>query len=174
VSLANALTALRGAAVVPVVLFIALGDVGAALVVFALASATDALDGFVARRTTGATAFGAAIDPLADKTLVVGTLTALTIGGMAPAWPVAAIVARELIAVERRARASRSLPAATDGKAKTVLQVVAVLALLAARLWPSPEVATAAGLGIVLAAALTVLSGVRLLVRASKTTAHAA
>ena len=173
-TLPNALTALRGAAAVPVAVLIALGALDAALAVFVAACATDALDGFLARRGHTETELGAALDPLADKMLVVGALAALALRAMAPVALVVAILVRELVAVERRARAGRSLPASTDGKLKTVLQMAAVIALLAARLWPSAELIAAAEALIVAAAALTALSGLRLLVRARKTTAHAA
>src|SRR5439155_1317443 len=110
---------------------IAIGDVFAALLVFLAAAATDAVDGPLARRRGGPTALGAALDPLADKVLVVGTLVALALRGIAPAWAVVLILARELVAVELRARSSQVLGASFDGKVKTVLQVAASAALLA-------------------------------------------
>lgn len=172
-TLANALSAARGLLVIPVIGLIATGDASLALVVFLGAAATDALDGPLARRR-GATAFGAALDPLADKVLVVGTLAALTIRGIAPAWAVVLIFARELIAVEVRARAPHAVGASMDGKAKTVLQVTAIALLLAATAWPAAGIATAANALVVAATALTVLSGVRLVLRAKQTTADAA
>ena len=113
-TLANALSATRGLLVIPVIALIATGDASYALVVFLGAAATDALDGPIARRR-GATAFGAALDPLADKILVVGTLAALVVRGIAPAWAVALIFARELIAIEVRARAPHAVGASVDG-----------------------------------------------------------
>ena len=130
-TLANALSATRGLLVIPVIALIATGDASYALVVFLGAAATDALDGPIARRR-GATAFGAALDPLADKILVVGTLAAMALRGIAPAWAVVLIFTRELLAIEVRARAPRAVGASMDGKAKTVLQVAAIALLLAA------------------------------------------
>lgn len=172
-TVANALSAVRGLLVIPVIGLIATGDPALALLVFLGAAATDALDGPIARRS-GATAFGAALDPLADKILVVGTLTALAIRGMAPAWAVVLIFARELIAIEVRARAPHAVGATADGKAKTVLQVAAIALLLAAATWPAPGLASAANALLVAATTLTVLSGVRLVLRAKQTTADAA
>jgi CDP-diacylglycerol--glycerol-3-phosphate 3-phosphatidyltransferase len=173
VTLPNALSAARAVLVIPVIGLIALGDASLALVVFMGAAATDALDGPLARRR-GTTAFGAALDPLADKILVAGTLAALAVQGIAPAWAVVLIFARELVAVEVRARSSEALGAGPDGKAKTVLQVAAIVVLLAAAAWPAAGLATAANALLVAATALTVLSGVRLVLRAKQTTADPA
>jgi CDP-diacylglycerol--glycerol-3-phosphate 3-phosphatidyltransferase len=173
VTLANALSAARALLVIPVIGLIAMGDASLALLVFLCAAATDALDGPLARRR-GTTAFGAALDPLADKVLVVGTLAALASRGIAPAWAVLLIFGRELIAVEVRARAPHAIGASTDGKAKTVLQVAAIALLLATVAWPAAGLAAAANALVVAATALTVLSGVRLVLRAKQTTANAA
>src|SRR5207237_9526378 len=174
VTLPNALTSVRAVLVIPVIGLIAIGDFSAALLVFLAAAATDAVDGPWARRLGGPTALGAALDPLADKVLVVGTLVALALRGIAPAWAVVLILARELVAVELRARSPQILGAGPDGKAKTVLQVAASLALLASAAWPSAGLTPAAGALVVGAAALTLLSGVRLVLRARQTTAHPA
>jgi CDP-diacylglycerol--glycerol-3-phosphate 3-phosphatidyltransferase len=173
VTLANALSVVRGLLVIPVIGLIATGDPAVALLVFLGAAATDALDGPIARRR-GATAFGAALDPLADKILVVGALAALALRGLAPAWAAVLIFARELIAIEVRARAPHAVGATADGKAKTVLQVAAIALLLAAATWPSAGLAAAANALLVAATTLTVLSGVRLVLRAKQTTADAA
>ncbi len=172
-TLANALSVARGILVIPVIGLIATGDASLALLVFLGAAATDALDGPIARRR-GATAFGAALDPLADKILVVGTLAALAARGIAPAWAVVLILARELVAIEVRARAPHALGASADGKAKTVLQVAAIALLLAAAAWPAAGLTAAATALVVAATALTVLSGIRLVLRAKQTTADPA
>ena len=173
-TLPNALTAARALLVIPVIGLIAIGDAAAALAVFLVAAATDAADGPLARRRGGPTALGAALDPLADKVLVVGALAALALRGIAPMWAVLLILGRELVAVELRARSSRELRASLDGKAKTVLQVTATLGLLASAAWPSAGLGPAANALVVAAAALTLLSGVRLVLRARQTTAHPA
>lgn len=170
----NALTAARALLVIPVIGLIASGDPSLALFVFLGAAATDALDGPLARRRGGSTALGAALDPLADKILVVGTLATLAVRGVAPAWAVVVIFARELVAIEVRARAHDAVGATVDGKAKTVLQVASIALLLAAAAWPAAGLSTAANAVLVAATALTVLSGVRLVLRAKQTTADPA
>jgi CDP-diacylglycerol--glycerol-3-phosphate 3-phosphatidyltransferase len=162
----NALTALRAVLVAPVIWLAAAGEPVAALSVFLAAASTDILDGTLARRIGQATALGTFLDPLADKVLVVGTLGALALLGAAPPWAVAVIAGRELLAVDIRAR-SPHIGATADGKAKTVLQVAATAALLAAVAWPSPALAAGAGALLLAAVALTVVSGVMLVLRAA-------
>jgi CDP-diacylglycerol---glycerol-3-phosphate 3-phosphatidyltransferase len=67
-----------------------------ATIVFAVAMATDQIDGWLARRWNQTSNFGALLDPIADKVLVMVALVMLVAEGVAPAWMVAAIVAREL------------------------------------------------------------------------------
>lgn len=172
-TLANALTVGRALLVIPVIALVATGDAPAALFLFLLAAATDALDGPLARRR-GATGLGAALDPLADKILVVGTLAALAVRGAAPTWAVALIFAREIVAIQVRARSPLPLGASADGKVKTIVQVAALALLLAASAWPAVHLAAPANALLVAATALTVLSGVRLVLRAKQTTPDAA
>jgi CDP-diacylglycerol---glycerol-3-phosphate 3-phosphatidyltransferase len=97
--------------------------------VFIVAMATDQLDGWLARRRNQTSALGSLLDPIADKVLVMAALVMLVGEGVAPAWMVAAIVARELLisglrlaAIERNVvMAARDL-----GKLKTWAQSVAV------------------------------------------------
>jgi CDP-diacylglycerol---glycerol-3-phosphate 3-phosphatidyltransferase len=108
--------------------------VGAAI--FALASLTDWLDGYLARRRQQVTALGQFIDPLADKLLTIAAFISLVQMGLAPAWMVAIIIGREFAVTGLRSLAySRSvaLPASDLGKVKMVAQVVAILALILGR-----------------------------------------
>jgi CDP-diacylglycerol--glycerol-3-phosphate 3-phosphatidyltransferase len=140
VSLADTLAIARALAVVPIVWAIANDQHGLALTIFLAAAATDALDGWIARRR-GTTALGALIDPLADKVLVVGALIALSAIGVG--WPVTVVAvatgARELLVAVARVRAFRrgtALPADTLAKAKTVAQLVGVaLIIVGGRPW---------------------------------------
>jgi phosphatidylglycerophosphate synthase len=93
---------------------------------------------------------------------------------MAPSWAVALILARELVATLVRARSPHAVGASADGKAKTVLQAAAVAMLLATAAWPAAGFAPAAGGLVAAATALTLLSGVRLVLRAKQTTADPA
>ncbi|HVE91016.1 MAG TPA: CDP-diacylglycerol--glycerol-3-phosphate 3-phosphatidyltransferase [Actinomycetota bacterium] len=105
-----------------------------AAVVFAVAAATDGLDGYVARRLDLVTGLGQFLDPLADKLLVGTALGALAVAGRIPWGAALVILFREVAVSVLRvvlARRGRSLPASSMGKAKTVLQIIAVVALTA-------------------------------------------
>ncbi len=101
---------------------------------FVLAAATDGLDGYLARRYSGATALGQWLDPLADKILVTAPVVAMAITDRFPAWAVVVIVLREFAVSALRAwLGSRgvAMPASPWGKAKTAVQMVLVPLYLA-------------------------------------------
>lgn len=105
-----------------------------ALVVFAVASYTDHLDGKIARSRHLITNFGKLMDPLADKILVISALVCMASLGLTNAWFVIIIVAREFLVTSIRLLAVESgtvIPANNWGKAKTVSQMVAIIAVLA-------------------------------------------
>ncbi len=104
-----------------------------AAAIFGLASLTDWLDGYLARRRQQITWVGQVLDPIADKLLISATLVSLVQLELAPAWMVAVIIGREFAVTGLRSLAfSRGLivPASPLGKLKMVTQVVAVLLLL--------------------------------------------
>jgi CDP-diacylglycerol--glycerol-3-phosphate 3-phosphatidyltransferase len=101
--------------------------------IFALASLTDWLDGFLARRRGQVTGLGQWMDPLADKLLVTAALISLVQLGLAPAWMVAVILGREFAVTVLRSvvhARGHALPASPIGKIKLVAQVVAILVLI--------------------------------------------
>ncbi|MCS6781974.1 MAG: CDP-diacylglycerol--glycerol-3-phosphate 3-phosphatidyltransferase [Gloeomargarita sp. SKYBB_i_bin120] len=100
---------------------------------FLLGAVTDALDGYVARRWRQVTDVGKWLDPLVDKLLVMAPLLALVESGDVPGWGVFLLLARELTITAWRAQLPQVVGADRWGKAKTVSQVGAVVALL---LWP--------------------------------------
>jgi CDP-diacylglycerol--glycerol-3-phosphate 3-phosphatidyltransferase len=103
--------------------------------IFGLASLTDWLDGFLARRRGQVTGIGQWMDPLADKLLVTAALISLVQLGRAPAWMVAVILGRELSVTVLRSMVharGQSLPASPLGKVKMVAEVVAILLLILA------------------------------------------
>src|SRR5919198_3962340 len=107
--------------------------VGAAI--FGLASITDWLDGYLARRRKQITALGQVIDPLADKLLTSAALISLVQMEMASAWIVALIIGREFAITGLRSLAYARgvvVPASPLGKVKMVAEVVAILALILA------------------------------------------
>jgi CDP-diacylglycerol--glycerol-3-phosphate 3-phosphatidyltransferase len=97
--------------------------------VFVVAMATDQVDGWLARRWNQTSAFGSLLDPIADKVLVMSALVMLIAEGVAPAWMVAAIVAREFLVSGLRLAAIEKgvvMGARDLGKLKTWAQAVAV------------------------------------------------
>jgi CDP-diacylglycerol--glycerol-3-phosphate 3-phosphatidyltransferase len=107
--------------------------VGAAI--FGLASVTDWLDGYLARRRKQITAFGQVIDPSADKLLTCAALISLVRLEYASAWMVTVIIGREFAVTALRQLAYArgvAMPASRLGKIKMVAQVIAILALILA------------------------------------------
>jgi CDP-diacylglycerol--glycerol-3-phosphate 3-phosphatidyltransferase len=101
--------------------------------IFAVASLTDWLDGYLARRRGQVTGLGQWMDPLADKMLVTAALVSLVANGLASAWMVAVILGREFaVTVLRSVLHARghALPASGMGKIKMASQVVAILLLI--------------------------------------------
>jgi CDP-diacylglycerol---glycerol-3-phosphate 3-phosphatidyltransferase len=100
---------------------------------YTFATITDALDGYLARKRGLVSVLGKFLDPLADKLLVMATLVLMVGMGRVPAWIVVLILARELsISMLRMIASSEGvvIAAGEGGKAKTALQMVAVLFLM--------------------------------------------
>lgn len=128
---------------------------------------TDWLDGWLARRD-GTTRSGAFLDPLADKVLVMGGLITLAVRGDFAWLPVVIIGAREvLISVYRSMAAKRgtSMPARRLGKWKATVQYFAVAAALFP---PTADVPWVADTALWVAVALTVISGIDLVVNSGR------
>ena len=103
-----------------------------AAALFALISATDAVDGYIARKKNQITVLGKFIDPLADKLLVSAALIFL-IGHGVEAWMAFVIIAREFAVLGIRivaASNNKVIAAGGLGKIKTILQIIAVIAVL--------------------------------------------
>ncbi|MTB63427.1 CDP-diacylglycerol--glycerol-3-phosphate 3-phosphatidyltransferase [Streptococcus sp. zg-86] len=105
-----------------------------AAILFALASLTDYLDGYLARKWQVVTNFGKFADPMADKILVMTAFIMLVELGFAPAWIVAVIICRELAVTGLRLllveNGGTVLAAAMPGKIKTFSQMFAIIFLL--------------------------------------------
>lgn len=134
-SLADAVTLLRALATVPIAVAIAADERALALGLFVAAAASDAVDGWLARRSNGVSAHGALLDPLADKVLVVGTLVALSAAGRG--WPVAVVTilvaGREIMVALVRIRAfARGVAVPTDraAKMKTAAELAGTLLIV--------------------------------------------
>ena len=106
-----------------------------AAVVFAIAALTDGLDGYIARSQKSITNFGKVMDPIADKLMIAAALISLVSLERVAAWVAMVIIAREFAVSGLRIAAGQQgvvIPASGLGKLKTIVQVVAVLALIAA------------------------------------------
>lgn len=132
----NKLTLIR-IALVPVFMALLLVDtVGAqvgALLVFALASLTDMLDGKIARKYNLITTFGKFMDPLADKMLTTAAFIVFLQKGIISSWPLMIILTREFMVSGVRLVAAgegKIIAAAFWGKFKTVAQMAAIMATI--------------------------------------------
>jgi CDP-diacylglycerol--glycerol-3-phosphate 3-phosphatidyltransferase len=160
-TLPNLLTVFR-ILLIPVLVALLLNEVpsGDAIAagVFALAALTDTLDGYIARHRGAVTTFGKLMDPIADKLLVAASLIALVSLDRLAAWIAMVIIAREFAVTGLRLVAAEQgvvIQASWLGKLKTVLQVAAIICLIAVD--PAP---LGVNLLVYAAVAVTVISGV--------------
>jgi CDP-diacylglycerol--glycerol-3-phosphate 3-phosphatidyltransferase len=145
-NLPNMLTVTR-IMLVPVLVAALLGDTDSgdvlAAVVFALASLTDFVDGYLARARAEITTFGKLMDPLADKLLIVAALLSLVSLNRLDAWVAMVIITRELAVTVLRMGATQAgvvMAASMFGKVKTCFQIATILAVIAVHgkpLWVS-------------------------------------
>jgi CDP-diacylglycerol--glycerol-3-phosphate 3-phosphatidyltransferase len=161
-NLPNVLTMLR-ILLVPVLVVALLSDAAhgdlLAAFVFALASITDAMDGYLARTRDAITTFGKLMDPIADKLLIIAALVSLVSLNRLAAWVAMVIIARELTVTWTRMVANQQgvvIASNWWGKAKTIVQVAAIFFLIVAG---DPSPAWVDGL-VYGAVAITIVSGV--------------
>lgn len=103
------------------------------ITIFIIASATDFLDGYLARKSGQITKFGIILDPIADKFLVISALILLVDMVRLSAWVAIVIIVREFVVTALRVVALSKnivIPAETGGKLKTVSQMTAIILLL--------------------------------------------
>lgn len=136
-NLPNKLTLARTVLVIPFIFFLLTDAVPLsglwALIIFIAASATDALDGHIARSRNLVTTFGKFLDPLADKVLVLSALICFTQMGLCGAVPVIIIAAREfMVSGLRLVTADKGVVVAAGiwGKLKTAFTMTAIAAIL--------------------------------------------
>jgi len=95
----NIISILRMVLVIPIVILLLKDSFGWAILLFALAGISDALDGYLANRYNWRSRLGSILDPLADKLLLISSFLTLTWLGLIPLWLTSAIIARDLIIV---------------------------------------------------------------------------
>jgi CDP-diacylglycerol---glycerol-3-phosphate 3-phosphatidyltransferase len=101
--------------------------------IFTIASLTDFLDGYLARRSGQITKFGIILDPIADKFLVISALIVLVDMERLAAWIAITIIARDFLVTGLRVVALSKdivIQAEIGGKIKTTLQIIAILCLI--------------------------------------------
>lgn len=165
-NLANKLTVLRIILVPIFLIFISLNSAMGTLiatVIFIIASITDKLDGYIARSRNQITNFGKFMDPLADKLLVTSALIALVERGVIFGWVAMIIIAREFaVSGLRTLAASEGLVIAASnwGKAKTVVQIVAIISGLIYLSYPLQWINIFTLVSMVVSVIITIISGV--------------
>jgi cardiolipin synthase len=137
---ANQLTLLRMLLIPAFVILVVYGHLGWALVVFATAGVTDALDGLIARWSGQKTSLGAWLDPMADKLLLVTTFVVLTIPGLdlanrLPVWLTVCIISRDVVivatvAIVNLAIGPRTFRPSIYGKIATATYIVTAVAAM--------------------------------------------
>lgn len=132
--------------------------------VFAIASLTDSLDGYFARRSGEVTKFGIILDPIADKFLIISALIVLVDMERLSAWIAITLIVRDFLVTGLRVVALSKdiiIPAELGGKLKTTLQISAILCLILMR---SITFIDLYDIGIILISAalvLSIVSGIR-------------
>ncbi|MGB5335804.1 MAG: CDP-alcohol phosphatidyltransferase family protein [Woeseiaceae bacterium] len=167
--LPNAVSLLRIALVVPILLLILDGRFGIALVLFFIAGFSDGVDGYLAKRFDWHTRLGALLDPVADKLLVAGTFIMLTYTQHIPLWLAAVVILRDVVIVGG-ATAYNFLVRPVEGepsrisKLNTALQLMFLLFVLsrAGFGWPEQISLTVLGAAILIT---VVISGVDYVLR---------
>lgn len=146
---ANKITLVRIAMIPFFVVFALMDGVGyqiAALALFCIASFTDFLDGYIARKYNQVTDFGKFVDPLADKLLVTAALVIFVGQGLMASWMVFIILAREFIITSLRnvaAAKGQVMAAAWSGKVKTCVQIAGIILIFLIVIVSTPN-----GLGV--------------------------
>lgn len=135
-NLPNSLTVFRIALIPVLVFFLSSPSRGYSLIataIFTIASTTDWLDGYIARKRGIVTTLGKFLDPVADKLLIASALIMLAGLGRIPAWTAVVIVGREIAVTGLRSIASSEgivIAASELGKGKTIFQISALIGLI--------------------------------------------
>lgn len=159
----NLLTVLRCVLTVPLAVTLAERQYPAALAIFVIAGASDGLDGYLAKRFGWQSRFGAILDPLADKLLLLIGFGVLTWSGVLPLWLFVLVLGRDLVIVSgallyHRLFGPYPMQPTLLSKANTLLQIL-LLGLVLFTLGVMPMPASVLAVGMALIAITTLVSG---------------
>lgn len=174
INLPTILTLIRVILVIPLFVLIFFDNLPAkilTLAFFIVASVTDFVDGYLARKNKQVTDLGAFLDPLADKMLVNLTFLALTYQNLVPIWLFAIIIVRDFMVDGVRmmeAKKDITLAASKTGKAKTMVQMITLSLILLNKIIGSEIFANINFALLIIVLVLTVISGLEYLVKGWK------
>ncbi len=149
---------------IPVFIFVVYANPLFGAFIFIIASLTDFLDGYLARRSGEITKFGIILDPIADKFLVISALIVLVDMARIPAWIAIVIIVREFMVTGLRVVALSKdilIPAEIGGKIKTFIQIVAIICLILMRTIPNVDLYDIGIVLIWIALLLSFFSGIQ-------------
>ncbi len=128
----NGLTFSRILLGLPIIISLKNGNNDVFIFLILIAGLTDFLDGYFARKYDQKSIFGAKLDPLADKILLIGPMIWLVHENLVPLWTIWLIISRELLITSWRSNKTSGGPASIQGKYKTTFQFASIILLL----WP--------------------------------------
>ena len=128
----NGLTISRIILGLPIIISLRNGNNDVFIFLILIAGITDYIDGYFARKYDHKSAFGAKLDPLADKILLIGPMIWLVHENLVPLWAIWLIISRELLITSWRSGKTSGGPASIQGKYKTTFQFASIILLL----WP--------------------------------------
>ena len=134
-SIINGLTISRILLGLPIIILLKNGYNDLFVFLILIAGLTDFLDGYFARKYDHKSVFGAKLDPLADKILLIGPMIWLVHENLVPLWAVWLIISRELLITSWRSDKDSGGPASIQGKYKTTFQFLSIILLLWPKSW---------------------------------------
>jgi len=131
----NGLTISRILLGLPIIISLRNGNNDVFIFLILIAGLTDFLDGYFARKYDHKSVFGAKLDPLADKILLIGPMIWLVHENLVPLWTIWLIISRELLITSWRSDKTSGGPASIQGKYKTTFQFASIILLLWPKSW---------------------------------------
>ena len=126
----NAITLFRILLIFPIIILLEINQQSYVWVLIIIGGISDYADGFIAKKYNAKTSFGAIIDPLADKLLILVPFSWLCINKIIPYWSFSIIIVREFLITSFRKNKSNGMPAISIAKYKSFFQFLTLLLLL--------------------------------------------